>query len=144
MNMVRKTIFQIVSNGKLAKTVRCSKICSVYSEAGAVAALQLFARQGADEYCVTITMRPSDLDRTIRDVFGPYKPKTNADRIRTMTDAELADFLHEATMAADTPWNYAFSKAFCDACEPDTCDRETECPNGRPVDWWLGQEVQGK
>ena len=66
---------------------------------------------------------------------------TNADRLRAMDDAQLADFLHESILAADTPWNYAFSKVFCDACEPESCNTDQECPHGRPVDWWLRQEV---
>ena len=66
---------------------------------------------------------------------------SNADRLRAMDDDQLADFLHESTLAADTPWNYAFSKVFCDACEPEFCNLSQECPHGRPVDWWLKQAV---
>ena len=66
---------------------------------------------------------------------------TNADRLRSMDDGQLADFLHDQTVGADAVWNEEFSRVFCDDCEACGENLDLECPHGRPVDWWLRQEV---
>lgn len=66
---------------------------------------------------------------------------TNAARIRAMTDRELGDFLHEAGVS-EPVWDKEFSRTFCNNCQ--ICDwavGHIDCPYGRPVDWWLGQEA---
>ena len=100
-----------------------------------------WGRDGDDAYCVSIDMLPEDLDKTVRDVFGPYSPRNNAARIRAMTDQELADFLHEVGVA-EPPWDKEFSRTFCNNCM--ACENAVgliDCPHGRPVDWWLEQEA---
>lgn len=78
---------------------------------------------------------------------------TNADRIRAMTDEELAGFLSSISDLGIAPWSTAFSTSFCDSCpnpEYTTEDglklrlHECEfsdgvCPHGDEVLWWLRQ-----
>lgn len=58
-----------------------------------------------------------------------YEPKTNADRIRNMTDEELADFLEDVR-------RFGFKNLCCDddLCDSDACD----CC----VHEWLQAEVE--
>ena len=86
-----------------------------------------------------------------------YKPDTNSDRIRSMNDKELADFLLKLTCSRDTPWSIPFAKKFCDNCPPiETTVIETgktmkfyecdftdgKCPHGRDIEWWLGEPAE--
>lgn len=85
----------------------------------------------------------------------PIPPMTNGDRIRSMSDEELAGFL-DGISAFDFI-EKAFSKEFCNNCPPLTaeipkrgvkttrfkiCDIE-HCPHGSPAHWWLKQPVEG-
>lgn len=56
------------------------------------------------------------------DYPKPYKPQTNADRIRSMSDEELCKFLGECK--------------FCDICEEgcDSCTYNGDCDK-RLLDW---------
>lgn len=87
------------------------------------------------------------------------KPKTmtNADRIRAMSDEELADFICGLSFARETPWADPFVKQFCDNCptveatiketgqtmELNECDFvDGKCPHGSDIVWWLGQPAK--
>lgn len=79
------------------------------------------------------------------------KPMTNADRIRTMTNEQLKDFLEKFRVETYTE---PFGKAFCKNC-PTTegtvegkmiplrlheCDfADGVCPHGDALSWWLSQ-----
>ena len=83
----------------------------------------------------------------------PCNPLSNADRIRAMSDRELAAFLERISIGGDEPWEVAFKAAFCDHCptveatDEDgkhyhlvECDFEDGvCPHGRSIPWWLRQ-----
>lgn len=86
------------------------------------------------------------------------KPKTNADRIRAMSDEELAKFLCSLAFARETPWSDPFVEKFCKNCptvkaiiegfdkemELSECDFvDGECPHGDDVVWWLQQPAEG-
>lgn len=70
---------------------------------------------------------------------------TNAEKIRQMTDKELAKFLREIEQSPDGPWQDAFVNHVCSSCEvwhlEEICDR---CPEGDELLWWLKQEVNEK
>lgn len=53
----------------------------------------------------------------IHNAEDHYKPITNADRIRNMTDEELADFLEDVR-------RFGFKNLCCDddLCDSDACD----------------------
>lgn len=53
------------------------------------------------------------------------KPQTNADRIRAMSDEELADFLDRWEMG-----DVDYSKTFC-----DLCDGQYDCHDDCLMDW---------
>ena len=88
---------------------------------------------------------------------GPSKPQgmTNADRIRAMSDQELAAFLDRISIEGDEPWDSIFKTTFCDCCptvevtEEDgtqhhlnECDfADGVCPHGKSIQWWLKQPV---
>ena len=62
-----------------------------------------------------------------------FKPITNADRIRSMTDEELADYLIKLTEVVPT----------CEVCEPtyrETGDCDCQCETG--VLRWLKMEIE--
>lgn len=68
---------------------------------------------------------------------------TNSERIRSMTDAELAVFLEELDAAI---WDGAFYEAVCENCarnsaESVPCSGEG-CPYGDSCEWWLSQPVK--
>ena len=80
---------------------------------------------------------------TLADADNEWNTRTtNADRLRAMDDAQLADLLHAQTVGADAVWNEEFSRVFCGSCEACGENLDMECPYGRPVDWWLKQEVR--
>lgn len=61
-----------------------------------------------------------------------YRPKTNADRIRSMTDEELAEFLHKDNL----DWVEICKKCRCN----DWCDNEEECKSS--ILKWLQEEIK--
>lgn len=66
------------------------------------------------------------------DYPKPYKPMTNGDRIRSMTDEELAEFLNKIAV-----------RACCDYCQlayTDGACTETLCDDAREN--WLKQPVR--
>ena len=82
---------------------------------------------------------------------------TNGDRIRSMSDEALADFLAGIAYARNTPWSEPFSNTFCKTCptvevtlegyhEPmnlTECDfSDGVCPHGRDMVWWLQQPAE--
>lgn len=91
---------------------------------------------------------------------GAYVPArtTNADRIRSMSDEELAEFLDQIAYARETPWSIPFQKKICNNCPTTTCTVEGyhhpmelnecdfadgECPHGSDIVWWLKQPAEG-
>lgn len=79
---------------------------------------------------------------------------TNADRIRAMSDKELAEFLEQIAYARETPWSEPFAEKFCKSCPTTTCTVEGyhhpmdlhecdftdgKCPHGEDILWWLQQ-----
>ncbi len=90
---------------------------------------------------------------------GAFKPPmTNADRIRAMSDQELAAFLDRISIEGDEPWESIFKTTFCDCCptvevtEEDgtqhhlnECDfADGVCPHGKSIQWWLKQPAEKK
>lgn len=87
------------------------------------------------------------------DYPKPYKPMTNGDRIRSMTDEELRNFLDKFRVETYT---VPFGEKFCKNC-PTTegavegnliplrlheCDfADGVCPHGDSLMWWLEQKV---
>lgn len=63
---------------------------------------------------------------------------TNADRIRSMSDEELAEFLEHIAYESDPVWTEPFDKAFCQTCSAEPCFARA-CPNGKGSLWWLKQ-----
>ena len=91
------------------------------------------------------------------DGCGGYTPPTNADRIRKMTDAELAEFISQVELGRLDPWAEQFNTIFCEKCpvemiELDGCYkgfrlRECDfvdgvCPHGDEIMWWLQQPAE--
>lgn len=80
---------------------------------------------------------------------------TNGDRIRAMSDEELAE--HLDSFGCEGPWSDAFGERFCKNC-PTTeclvdgyskpmqlteCDFvDSVCPHGDSILWWLRQPVK--
>lgn len=76
---------------------------------------------------------------------------TNADRIRSMTDEELAEFLSGIAYGRETPWSEPFARRMCDSCQTvhgtyesgieddfHECDFvDGKCPHGGDIVWWL-------
>ena len=86
-----------------------------------------------------------------------YKPQTNADRIRAMSNEELADFLCSIAYAGNTPWSEPFETEFCKSCPTikATIKKTGEtmvlkecdfvggvCPHGGDAVWWLRQPAK--
>ena len=63
----------------------------------------------------------------------PEKPLTNADRIRAMSDEELAEFISRIEIGDFGPQVYG--KTFCDMCKG-----QYECDDCRL--WWLQQPAE--
>lgn len=82
--------------------------------------------------------------------------QTNADRIRAMSDQELAAFLSGVCYGRDEPWERAFKAACCDCCPTvkgtdeygrhynlHDCDfADGICPHGDSILWWLVRSQQ--
>ena len=68
------------------------------------------------------------------DIGGEFynKPTTNADRIRAMSDRELADFIYRCEMN-----DIDYAKTFC-----DLCNGQYECNQCRLE--WLQQPAEGE
>ncbi len=80
---------------------------------------------------------------------------SNADRIRSMSDEELAVWISDIAYAGKTPWDSQFARKFCDSCPrikgtlPDgktidlyECDFvDGKCPHGSDIAWWLEQRT---
>ena len=67
---------------------------------------------------------------------------TNSEKLRQMTDEELAKFLKRIEQSPDGPWQDAFVNRVCPTCEVwhlEICDH---CPEGDEIQWWLKQEVR--
>lgn len=85
-----------------------------------------------------------------------HNKKTNADRIRAMSDEELAEFLSSIAYGRETPWSEPFARRLCDSCptvhvtyesgiEDDfhECDfLDGKCPHGSNIVWWLQQPAE--
>lgn len=87
----------------------------------------------------------------------PNAYMTNADRIRAMSDEELADFLSSIAFEGDVLWADQFIEKLCKSCPTITwtvdgdhcqvnlneCDFEDgKCPHGSEVVWWLRQPAE--
>ena len=86
----------------------------------------------------------------------PPKPPTNADRIRAVSDEELADFISSIAYDRETPWNEPFARKLCDRCQTvhgtyesgieddfHECDFvDGKCPHGSAIMWWLQQPAE--
>lgn len=85
------------------------------------------------------------------------RKQTNGDRIRAMSDEELAKFLKSLAFGRETPWADPFARKLCDNCptiicvaketgeemELHECDFEDgECPHGDDILWWLKEPVE--
>ena len=84
-----------------------------------------------------------------------FRQLTNGDRIRAMSDEDLAQFMYELAYQRKTPWSEPFARLFCNHCpEPEytlndgrklrlhECDfADGKCPHGNDMVWWLGQPV---
>lgn len=69
------------------------------------------------------------------DECEAYFPKTNADKIRNMTDEELADFIQRVQIGDFS--NLDYGKTFC-----DMCDGQYECDDCLKL--WLKQPAEGE
>ena len=87
------------------------------------------------------------------------KPMTNADRIRAMTDEELAKWIASIAFDREMPWCDQFTEKFCISCPTELyrieetgqvlrlheCDfADGECPHGDDTVWWLQQPAEGE
>lgn len=82
---------------------------------------------------------------------------TNADRIRAMSDEELACFIKKLAYGRETTWGDLFQETFCKWCPAQEytmengqkmrlreCDfADGECPHGSDIAWWLQQPAEG-
>lgn len=66
---------------------------------------------------------------------GSCEPKTNADKIRNMTDEELADFIQRVQIGDFS--NLDYGKTFC-----DMCNDKYQCEDCLKL--WLKQHVEGE
>lgn len=112
-----------------------------------------------DDRAICFDGHPEKLLEKIK-AFKPWNksPETNADRIRSMSDEELAEFLDQIAYARETPWSIPFQKKICNNCPTTTCIVEGyhhpmelnecdfadgECPHGSDIVWWLQQPAEG-
>ena len=106
----------------------------------------------------TVTYRGSAC-AALRSTYGlDNDPEftTNADRIRAMSDKELAGFIEELAYNRETPWGDLFQETFCKGCPAQEytmengqkmrlreCDfADGECPHGSDIAWWLKQSAE--
>lgn len=81
----------------------------------------------------------------------------NADRIRTMSDEKLAEFMESLAFEKAKPWDKPFLLTFCNECPASPyvisgsknpiplrkCELDgEECPHGSKVLWWLRQSAE--
>ena len=68
--------------------------------------------------------------------YRPYKPPTNADRIRSMSDEELHKFLLDFEAG-----NIDYAKTFCDLCCKDAAleRKSTDCDGC--LLWWMKNDA---
>lgn len=109
-------------------------------------------------YCAGNFFKKEDgtCERYLDDRKSPKMERmTNADRIRSMSDEELADFLSGIAYARATPWSEAFMP-LCKACKGVECTFEDghreilhecefsdfQCPHGHEISWWLKQTAE--
>ena len=85
-----------------------------------------------------------------------FDAKTNAQKIRSMSDEELSEFLSSITYGRETPWSEPFARRLCDSCptvhgtyesgiEDDfhECDFvDGKCPYDSDIVWWLKQPAE--
>lgn len=106
----------------------------------------------------TVTYRGSAC-AALRSTYGlDNDPEftTNVDRIRAMSDKELAGFIEELAYNRETPWGDLFQETFCKGCPAQEytlengqkmrlreCDfADGECPHGSDIAWWLQQPAE--
>lgn len=106
----------------------------------------------------TVTYRGSAC-AALRSTYGlDNDPEftTNADRIRAMSDEELACFIKKLAYKRETPWGDLFQETFCKGCPAQEytmengqkmrlreCDfADGECPHGSDIAWWLQQPAE--
>lgn len=100
-------------------------------------------------------MEGSECDEFNQKILAP--PPTNADRIRAMSDKELADFLPSIAFEGDMLWADQFIEKLCKSCPTITCTVygdhcqvelkecdfvDGKCPHGSEVMWWLQQPAE--
>ncbi len=107
----------------------------------------------------TVTYRGSAC-AALRSTYGlDNDPEftTNADRIRAMSDEELACFIKKLAYNREPPWGDLFQETFCKGCPAQEytmengqkmrlreCDfADGECPHGSDIAWWLQQPAEG-
>lgn len=84
---------------------------------------------------------------------------TNADRIRSMSDEELAEFISGIAYGRENPWSNLFEEKCCKNCPITKCEisdylnpiflhecefDDGKCPHGSDVEWWLQQPAEGQ
>lgn len=93
---------------------------------------------------------------SLRRAVSLGNPMTNADRIRAMSDEELAEFILSIVYARNTPWSDLFTNTFCKNCPTTVCAVDGyksmdlhecdfvdgKCPHGSDVVWWLQQPAK--
>lgn len=106
----------------------------------------------------TVTYRGSAC-AALRSTYGlDNDPEftTNADRIRAMSDEELACFIKKLAYNREPPWGDLFQETFCKGCPAQEytmengqkmrlreCDfADGECPHGSDIAWWLQQPAE--
>lgn len=107
-----------------------------------------------NEWCEKIVDSPDPEE--VRDC-NYFREMTNADRIRAMSDEELAEFLSSIAYGRETPWSEPFAEKFCKSCPTTTftceayhhpmelheCDfSDGKCPHGSDIIWWLQQPAE--
>ena len=94
----------------------------------AILALRPVSREQADCHNAGTTSKIVDCSQ-----YKPGRVLTNADRIRAMTDEELAEFISRIEIGDFGPQVYG--KTFC-----DLCSGQYECDDCRL--WWLQQPTE--